>query len=70
MNYSTLSGSNTSNLTLGGIAGTVSFTAGSRILKNLSLVGSATATLGTPLDITGGTAPATEGTVAVTETLC
>jgi hypothetical protein len=61
----TLSGSNTSNLTLGGIAGTVSFTSGSRVLKNLSLVGSATATLGTALDITGGTAPAAEGTVSV-----
>ncbi|MBL0355617.1 MAG: T9SS type A sorting domain-containing protein [Chitinophagaceae bacterium] len=61
----TLSGSNTSSLSLGGTAGTVNFTTGKRILKNLSLMGSATATLGTTLDITGGTLPGNEGTVSV-----
>lgn len=64
----TLSGSGTSSLTLGGTAGTVSFTAGSRILKNLSLVNNATATLGTALDITGGATAGNEGTVSVTGT--
>ncbi len=64
----TISGSNTSNLTLGGTAGTVSFTSGKRILKNLSLTGSATATLGTPLDITEGVSAGNEGTVSVTGT--
>lgn len=64
----TLSGSNISSLTLGGVAGAVSFTTGKQVLKNLSLVNSATATLGTALDITGGTGPGTEGTVSVTGT--
>lgn len=64
----TLSGSNTSSLSLGGAAGTVSFTAGSQVLKNLSLVNAATALLGTPLDITGGASPGNEGTVSVTGT--
>lgn len=63
-----ISGSNTSNLTLGGTAGTVNFTSGSRILKNLSLVNNATATLGTALDITAGTAPGNSGKVSVTGT--
>lgn len=61
-----LAGSNISNLTLGGTAGTVSFVTGKQVLKNLSLVNSATGTLGTPLDITAGTGPGTEGTVSVT----
>lgn len=64
----TLSGSNTSNLTLGGAAGTVNFTVGKRVLKNLSLVSNATAALGTALDITDGTTPGTEGSVSVTGT--
>jgi hypothetical protein len=63
-----ISGSNTSNLTLGGTAGTVSFTAGKRLLKNLSLVNNATATLGTVLDITEGVSAGNEGTVSVTGT--
>jgi hypothetical protein len=63
-----LSGSATSNLNLGGTAGTVNFTSGKQVLKNLSLVGNATATLGTSLDITGGATPGNEGTVSVTGT--
>ncbi len=50
----TLSGSATSSLTLGGTAGTVNFTSGARTLKDLVLSASASATLGTALDITGG----------------
>lgn len=64
----TLSGSNISNLTLGGTAGTVSFTTGRRVLKNLSLVNNATATLGTALDITDGASAGNEGSVSVTGT--
>ncbi len=64
----TLSGSNTSNLTLGGAAGTLNFTTGKTVLKNLSLVNNATASLGTQLDITAGTSAGNEGTVAVTGT--
>jgi hypothetical protein len=64
----TLSGSNISNLTLGGAAGNVSFTAGKRVLKNLSLVNNSTATLGTPLDITDGASAGNEGSVSVTGT--
>ncbi len=64
----TLSGSNTSNLSLGGAAGTINFTTAKQILKNLTLVGTATALLGTPLDITGGLTPGNEGTVSVTGT--
>jgi hypothetical protein len=64
----TIGGSNTSNLTLGGTAGTLNFTTGKRILKNLTLSGSATATLGTALDITAGTSPGNAGTVSVTGT--
>ena len=64
----TLSGSNISSLTLGGTAGTVSFTTGKRVLKNLSLVNNATATLGTALDITDGASAGNEGTVSVTGT--
>ncbi len=63
-----LSGSNTSSLNLGGAAGTVSFTSGKRVLKNLSLVNAATALLGTQLDITDGASPNNEGTVSVTGT--
>ena len=61
-----LSGSNTSNLTLGGTATTVNFLTGKQILKNLTMVNNASALLGTPLDITGGTGPGTEGTVSIT----
>ena len=50
----TFTGSSTSNLTLGGAAGTLNFTSGSRALKDLVLgSGSASATLGTALDIYG-----------------
>ncbi|MFT3678920.1 MAG: hypothetical protein QM791_01530 [Ferruginibacter sp.] len=64
----TISGSNTSNLTLGGTAGTLYFTATKQILKDFLLNNNATATLGTPLDITGGAAPNTAGSVTVTGT--
>ena len=60
-----LSGSSTSNLIIGGTAGTLYFTSGSRILKDLTLNASATATLGTPLEITAGASPATNGTVII-----
>ncbi len=48
----TLKGSDNSGLTIGGAAGTLNFTNGSRILKTLTLTSGATATLGTALDIT------------------
>ena len=63
-----LAGSDSAKLILGGTAGSVKFITGKQILKNLTLVNSATATLGTALDITGGTAPLNEGTVSVTGT--
>jgi hypothetical protein len=50
----TLTGSSTSNLTVGGTAGSLNFTSGGRTLKDLTLNASSTATLGTALDITGG----------------
>ena len=58
----TIKSSATSNLTIGGASGTLNFTNGSRTLKDLTLNSSATATLGTALDITAG---ATSGTVTV-----
>ena len=58
----TIKGSATSSLVIGGTAGTLNFTSGSRTLKDLTLNSSATATLGTALDITAGT---TSGTVTV-----
>jgi len=59
----TLSGSGSSNLTIAGTAGTISFTSGSRILKNLVLNNNASATLGSVLDITAGASANTEGSV-------
>ncbi|HAN38857.1 MAG TPA: hypothetical protein DCQ29_08130, partial [Chitinophagaceae bacterium] len=53
----TISGSSTSNLVLGGNAGTLNFTSGSRLLRNLTLNSGASATLGTLLEIAGGTTP-------------
>lgn len=50
----TITGSVNSNLVIGGTAGSINFTSGSRILKNLTLNTNATATLGSALDITGG----------------
>jgi len=50
----TITGSVNSNLVIGGAAGSINFTSGSRILKNLTLNTNATATLGSALDITGG----------------
>ena len=64
----TIGGSNTSNLTLGGTAGILNFTSGKQVLKDFTLVGSATATIGTPLDITAGTSPGNAGAVTVTGT--
>ncbi len=49
----TLTGSSTSNLTIGGTAGTLNFTAASRSLNNLTLNASSSATLGTALDVYG-----------------
>ena len=62
----TLTGSAASNLVIGGTAGTVNFTTGAQILKDLTINTGASATLGTALDITAGAAP---GTVTVTGTL-
>lgn len=50
-----ITGSAASSLVIGGTAGTLNFTNGSRILKNLTLNNGASATLGTALDITAGT---------------
>ena len=61
----TLSGSATSNLTLGGAAGSISFTPGSATLKDLTINTGASATLGSPLDITAG---ASAGSVTVNGT--
>ncbi len=61
----TIGGSTSSGLVLGGNAGTLKFTAGKQVLRTLTLNGSATATLGTPLDMTPGTAPGNEGVVTV-----
>ncbi len=58
----TISGSSSSNLILGGAAGTLNFTAAARILKDLTLNAGATATLGTDLSISAG---ATAGKVNV-----
>lgn len=48
-----LKGSSTSNLTVGGAAGTLNFTSGSQALNNLSLGASGVASLGSALDIYG-----------------
>ncbi len=50
------SGSSTSNMVIAGSAGTLNFTSGSQILKNLTLNTGAIASLGTPLAITAGSA--------------
>lgn len=63
-----LAGSNTSNLTLNGTAGTVKFVAPKEILKDFKLLNAATASLGTKLDISGGTGPGTEGSVQIPNT--
>lgn len=59
-----ITGSGNSNMVIGGtaLAQVLNFTAGSRILKDLTLNTGATASLGTALDITAG---ATPGTVIV-----
>ena len=61
----TISGSPVSNLVIGGAAGTLNFTAGSNLLKNLVLNNGASATLGTALNIVAGTVANTEGAVTV-----
>ncbi|MFT3680061.1 MAG: T9SS type A sorting domain-containing protein [Ferruginibacter sp.] len=53
----TIGGSSTSNLVLQGIAGTLNFYDGSRVLKDFILETNATASLGTELSITAGVAP-------------
>lgn len=57
----TLTGSSSSSLVIGGtgLAQVLNFTAGSRILKDLTLSANATASLGTALDITAGATPGT-----------
>ncbi len=67
----TLSGSATSNLTLGNTSSSsfnINFTSGKQVLKNLTLLNAANPTLGTPLEITGGAAANSEGTVSITGT--
>jgi autotransporter-associated beta strand protein len=49
----TISGSSTSNLTIGGTAGTINFTSGARSLNNLTISSGQSATLGTALDVYG-----------------
>ena len=65
-----ISGSALSSLTLAGNGniGTLNFTAGKRLLKNLTLSNSAKATLGTTLDIAAGTSLGYEGSLSVTGT--
>ena len=58
----TLTGSASSNLVIGGNAGTLNFTTGARLLKDFTLNASSSATLGTALEIIGG---ASFGTVIV-----
>jgi len=55
----TLSGSAASSLVVNDASGTLNFTSGSRILKNLTLNTGTSATLGTALDITAGASPGT-----------
>ena len=62
----TLTGSSSSNLVIGGTAGSVNFTTGAQILKDFTINAGASATLGTPLAITAGAAA---GTVIVDGTL-
>ncbi len=61
----TLSGSSSSDLVIGGNAGTLLFSNGNNVLKNLTIQSGATATLGNALDITAGVDP---GTLTVTGT--
>ena len=53
----TITSTSASSLTLGGAAGTLNFTTGNNTIQNLTLSSSATATLGTQLNIVGGTTP-------------
>ena len=55
----TFTGSSASGLIIAGTAGTLNFTPGSSVLKDLTLNTGATATLGTALDIAAGTTPGT-----------
>ena len=66
----TLSGTALSSLILAGNGniGTINFTTGKRVLKNLTVNNSAKVTLGTALDIAAGTSPGYEGTLSVTGT--
>ena len=58
----TLSSTSSSNIAINGSAGTINFTGGSNTLHNLTLGSSATATLGSDLNITAG---ATSGSVTI-----
>lgn len=66
----TITGSETSDLLVNGHAGTLRFTPGGKnnYLKNFTISNGASATLGTELNITGGSAPDSEGTLTVTGT--
>ncbi len=66
----TITGSETSNLTIGATAGTLRFTTGgtNNYLKNLTINTGATATLGNALNITGGASANNEGTLTVSGT--
>ncbi len=66
----TLTGSNTSELVIGGTAGTLNFTAGgsNNFLKNFTLNTGATASLGNALNITAYDGTSSEGVLTVTGT--
>ncbi len=53
----TITSTSASSLTIGGTAGTLNFTSGYNSIKNLTLNSSSTATLGTQLNIVGGSTP-------------
>ncbi len=65
-----LSGSATSNLSLGGLGavGNLRFTSGKGVLRNLTLNNSAQVNMVTPLDIAAGVSPGNEGSLTVTGT--
>ncbi|HPH91583.1 MAG TPA: hypothetical protein PLZ68_12215 [Ferruginibacter sp.] len=66
----TITGSETSDLLIAGNAGTLWFTPGGKnnYLKNFTIGNGASATLGSELNITGGSVPDNEGTLTVTGT--
>lgn len=66
----TITGSDSSGLTIGGTAGTILFTpvGSGNYLKSLTINNGASATLGNALNITGGTGASNEGVLTVTGT--